>query len=78
MFYNTLNETHITDEEYQRAQDAWAAFNCKTLQNCHDTYLMTGVLLLGDVFEHFRTLCINNYGVDPAHFYTTLFKPVLK
>jgi len=52
MFYNTLNETHVTDEEYQRAQDAWAAFNCKTLQNFHDAYLMTDVLLLGDVFEH--------------------------
>jgi len=71
MFYNTLNETDITDEEYQRAQDAWTAFDCKTLQNFHHAYLMTDVLLLGDVFEHFRSLCMNNYSLDPAHFYTT-------
>jgi len=80
MFYNALNESEITDEEYQRAQDAWTAFDCKTLQNFHDTYLMTDALLLGDVFEHFRSLCMNNYGLDPALFFTpnrvSLFKRV--
>jgi len=71
MFYSMLNETDITDEEYQRVQDAWMAFDCETLQNFHDAYLMTDVLLLGDVFEHYRSLCLNNYRLDPAHFYTT-------
>ncbi|XP_065650430.1 uncharacterized protein LOC136078580 [Hydra vulgaris] len=28
------------------------------------------VLLLADVFENFRDLCINNYGLDPAWYYT--------
>jgi len=47
MFYNTLNETDITDEEYQTAQGAWTAFDSKTLRIFHDAYLMTDVLLLG-------------------------------
>jgi len=32
---------------------------------------MTDVLLLGDIFEHCRSLCLNNYGLDPVCFYTT-------
>ena len=28
------------------------------------------VLLLADVFENFRNICLTNYGLDPAHYYT--------
>jgi len=41
------------------------------MKNFHDAYLTTDVLLLADVFEHFRSVCLQNYGLDPAHFYTT-------
>jgi len=70
-FYSTLNETEITDQEYQRAQEAWNTFKCKTLKDYHDAYLKTDVLLLADVFQNFREMCMKNYGLDPAHFYTT-------
>ena len=36
----------------------------------HDLYLETDVILLANVFESFRKVCIENYGLDPAHFYT--------
>ena len=36
----------------------------------HDLYLKTDVILLTNVFEAFRNVCLNNYGLDPAHFYT--------
>ena len=36
----------------------------------HDLYLMTDVILLANIFKAFRNICLNNYGVDPAHFYT--------
>ena len=36
----------------------------------HDLYLETDVILLANVFKSFRKVCIENYGLYPAHFYT--------
>eukprot|EP01044_Picomonas_judraskeda_P043694 COSAG03_NODE_23113_length_283_cov_0.836957_1_plen_93_part_11 len=32
--------------------------------------MTTDVLLLADVFENFRAVAIENYGLDPAHYFT--------
>jgi len=66
-FYSALIETPITDAEYARTQRAWNVFECKTMQDYHE-YLKTDVVLLADVFENFRKMCMENYGLDPAHF----------
>ena len=42
----------------------------KNLGQYHDLYLRTDVLLLTDVFENFRDLCLEYYGLDPAHYFT--------
>ena len=42
----------------------------KTLQDYHNLYNETDVLLLADVFENFRNICMENYKLDPAHYYT--------
>ena len=36
----------------------------------HDLYLRTDVVLLANVFKCFRRVCLENYGLDPPHFYT--------
>ena len=43
----------------------------KTTKDYHDLYLKTDVLLLADVFENFRDVCIENYKLDPAWYYTS-------
>ena len=60
-----LNDSNITDEEYEHAQNVWEEFNCKTLRDYHDLYLKTDVLLLADVMENYRNTCIDNYKLDP-------------
>jgi len=38
--------------------------------NYHDLYVETDVPLLADVFENFRKVCEDKYGLDPAHYYS--------
>ena len=42
----------------------------KNLEDYHNSYNQFDVLLLADVFANFRDICIKNYNLDPAHYYT--------
>ena len=37
----------------------------------HDLYLTSDVLLLADVFESFRKMCLRHYQLDPPHYFTS-------
>src|SRR5215510_8661537 len=50
--------------------EPWNVFSMETLGDYHDLYLMTDILLLADVFESFRSLCMDFYKIDPCHVYT--------
>ena len=69
-FYSRLNDEDISDEDYEHAIKVWKTFGMKTLQDYHDLYNDADVLLLADVFENFRDICIKNYKLDPGHYYT--------
>ena len=71
-FYTSLALTGISDADYSHAQNEWKTFGMETMGDYHDLYLKTDVLLLADCFENFRKTCIQNYDLDPAHFYTIL------
>ena len=60
----------MSDDDYAHAENVWRTFNCKTMRDYHDIYLRTDVLLLADVFEKFRTMCQQSYGLDPVHYYS--------
>ena len=70
VFYSRLTGEGISDEDYERAKKVWELFDMKTLQDYHDLYNVTDVLLLADVFENFRNICMENYKLDPAHYFT--------
>ena len=69
-FYSRLNDEDISDENYTHAQKVWETFEMKNLEDYHNLYNQVDVLLLADVFENFRDICIKNYTLDPAHYYT--------
>ena len=69
-FYSKLYDAGISQEEYDRAQDIWTSFNIKNMREFHDLYLATDTILLADVFEFFRQVALDNYGLDPAHYLT--------
>ena len=70
-FYNKLHDENISPEDYSQAETVWCKMNIKNLGEYHDLYLKTDVLLLADVFENFRKVCLKFYKLDPAHYYTS-------
>ena len=66
-FYSNLNMEDITDVDYRHAKKVFKEFKMNNLGDYHDRYVITDVLLLADVFEGFRSMCIKEYELDTAH-----------
>ena len=71
VFYSKLQDEHISEKDYTHAKKVWETFGCLSLGDYSDLYCRTDVLLLADVFEAFRKTCLKQYGLDPAHYYTS-------
>ena len=69
-FYSTLTGEGISVEDYQHGLKVWKEFEIKTMKDYLELYNETDVLLLADVFENFRNICLENYELDPAHYFT--------
>ena len=69
-FYSNLSGKGINKSCYEHVLNVWEKFNIKTLKDYLKLYNISDVLLLADVFENFRDICLKNYGLDPVHYYT--------
>ena len=58
----------ISGIDYRHAEKTFNKFNIKNLEEYHDLYVQSDRLLLADVFENFRNMCIEVYGLDPVYF----------
>ena len=67
-FYSNLNIEDITDADYIHAKKVCKDFEIKNLGEYHDFYLKSDTLLLADVFENFRKMCLKIYHLDPIKF----------
>ena len=67
-FYSSLNMKNIDDFDYRHGNNVFKKFKLKSLGEYHDLYVQSDTLLLADVFENFRNMCIKVYELDPAHF----------
>ena len=66
--YSNLNMEDITDVNYKYAKIVFKNLINKNLGDYHDLYVQSDTLLLADVFENFRNMCIKVYKLDTAHF----------
>ena len=69
-FYSQLTRSGISEQEWEHAQKVWNEMGMKNMGEYHDAYLKADVCGLADVMEEFRKVCRNNYGLDPAWYYT--------
>ena len=67
-FFSKLDDKACSAAAYAHAQAVWAAFDCETFRDYHNLYLQSDVLLLADVFETFRNMAHESYGLDPVHY----------
>ena len=67
-FCSSLNMENIDDIDYRHGNNVLKKFELNNLGEYHDLYVQSDTLLLADVFENFRNMCIKVYELDPAHF----------
>ena len=58
----------IDDIDYRHGNNVFKGFTLDNLGDYHDLYVQSDTLLLPDVFENLRDMCIKEYELDPAHF----------
>ena len=56
----------IIDAYYVHIKIIPKDFEIKHLGEYHDLYVQSDTLLLADVFENFRNMCLDMYKLDPA------------
>ena len=69
-FYSKLTGKGINNYNYNHVLNVWKTWKMKTFKEYLELYNVTDVLLLADVFENFRNICLKNYGLDPVYYYT--------
>ena len=70
-FCSSLKDKCISEKDYFKAVDVWNVFKMNTMGDYHDLYLKTDALLLADVFEKFINTCLDCYGLDPCHYFSS-------
>ena len=58
-----------TDADYAYTKRVCKDLEIKNLGEYHDLYVQSDKLLLADVFENFRNMCLEIYELDPANFF---------
>ena len=69
-FFSKLTGRGISKKNYKHVLKVWHTFKMKTFKDYHELYNIIDVLLLADVFENFRYLCLKIYGLDPVYYFT--------
>ena len=70
-FFSSLKDECISEKDYSHAINVWNTFKMNTMGDYQNLYLKTDVLLLTDVFEKFINTCLEYYGLDLCHYFSS-------
>ena len=69
---SSLKDECISEKDYLRAINVWNVLKEKIMGDYHDDlYLKTDIFLLADVFEKIINTCLEYYGLDPCHYFSS-------
>ena len=57
----------ITHADYTYEKRAWIDFEIKTIGEYHELYVQSDTLFLAAVFNNFKNMCLELYGLYKAH-----------
>ena len=58
----------ITDADYAHTKRVYKDFGIKLLGEYRDLYVLSDTLLLADIFENFRNMCLEIYKLNPSKY----------
>jgi hypothetical protein len=67
-FHNDLTGEICTEEIYKRAQEIWNELGCKYFDDYTRNYLKSDVVMLAEVMENYRKMCMKKFELDPSRF----------
>ena len=70
-FFSSLKDNCISKKDYLKADNIWNLFKMNTMGDYHNLYLKTDVSLLANVFEKFIKHCLDYYGLDLCHYFSS-------
>ena len=60
----------VSPADLEHAKKVFRVFKCQNLEDYHNLYLKCDTLLLACVFEEFRQISHQTYGLDCAHHFS--------
>ena len=70
-FFSSLKDKCISEKDYLKANNILNVFKRNTIGDYREFYLKADVLLLADVFEKFINTCLDYYGLDLCHYFSS-------
>ena len=66
-FFNKLGNLEFSAADYDHAKLVFATFQCESLKDYMQLYLLSDICLLTDVFQMLRNNSLDEYQLDPAY-----------
>ena len=67
-FFNNLGDVECSVADYAHTKHVLTNFQCESIKDSMQLYLLSDICLLADVFQMFRNNSLDEYQLDPAYF----------